>query len=128
MARNSVIDIDNLTKKVNEILTEYENELSEGMAVSSQMVGKEVVNQLKNTSPKRPKGGKYAKSWKMLFQEGRLGSSVIVYNDKHYQLTHLLENGHANVDGGRTPGIPHIQPAEQKAIEAFEKQIERLIE
>ena len=123
----SVIDIDDLTRKVNEILTEYENELSEGVAVSSQMVGKEVVKQLKSTSPKRPKGGEYAKSWKMQFQEGRLGSKVIVYNDEHYQLTHLLENGHANVDGGRTPGKPHIKPAEQKAIEAFEKEIEGLI-
>ena len=128
MARTSVIDVEQLTKKVNDILKEYADEINEGMAISAKSVGKEVVKQLKSTSPKRK--GDYAKSWRMLFQQNRLGScSVIVYNEKHYQLTHLLENGHVKANGkGRTRAFPHIKPAEEAAVEAFTKQIEELIQ
>ena len=129
MARTSVVDINHIASAVNDILQEYGAEIAEDAAVSAQEVGKEVVKQLKKTSPKRPKSGKYAKSWKMDFTQTRWGSSqVIVYNDKHYQLTHLLENGHANRDGGRTDAIPHIKPAEEFAIKAFEEKITELIE
>lgn len=124
------ININELTKTVNKILQDYGNEIAEGARVSSQQVAKETVKQLKATSPKNPHGSKrgYAKTWKFAYEQTRLGSfASIVYNDKNYHLTHLLENGHYARNGKWVDGKPHIAPAEEKAIAAFEKKIKELI-
>lgn len=81
---------------------------------------------LKSTSPKQ--SGKYARGWKVKAQDG----GYVVYNDKHYRLTHLLENGHdVIVNGkkvGRAKAYPHIKPAEQEGIKDFEQEVRKQIE
>lgn len=52
----------------------------------------------------------------------------IVYSDKHYRLTHLLERGHAKLNGGRTRAFVHWAPAEQKAINDFVTELREAIE
>lgn len=123
------INVGDLAKSVNEILSEYADDVNEGVKVSAQEVGKQTVKQLRATSPK-PKGrkAKYARSWRQKTTQDRLGNTqTIVYNDKHWRLTHLLENGHFNRDGSFTKGRPHIKPAEDMAVEAFVKEVEKNI-
>lgn len=91
-------------------------------------MAKEAASRLQNTSPK--KTGKYAKSWKVKTQRGSAGiDEVIVYNKDHYQLTHLLENGHVikNAKGeyGRTSPKKHIGPVNDWACDELPKEIER---
>ena len=50
------------------------------------------------------------------------------YNDKHYQLTHLLEKGHALVNGGRARAFPHIGPVAERAEENLIDNILQFIE
>ena len=46
--------------------------------------------------------------------------SYIVYNKKHYRLTHLLEYGHAIARGtGRTPAKPHIKAVDEMVQSDF---------
>ena len=52
-------------------------------------------------------------------------SIQVVVHSKRYQLTHLLEFGHAKRGGGRTRAFPHIAPAEQAGIEQLTRDIER---
>lgn len=90
-------------------------------------VAKETVNELGSTSPR--KSGHYAEGWAT--KEGKTATrskSAVVWNEKHYRLTHLLEHGHAKVNGGRVAARPHIGAAEQKAIKAFEDELRRGIE
>lgn len=101
---------------------------NEAVNKSVDKVAKEIVNELGSTSPR--KSGHYAEGWAV--KEGKTATrskSAVVWNEKHYRLTHLLEFGHARVNGGRdVPARPHIGAAEQKAIKAFEDELRKGIE
>lgn len=119
-----------LQKELQDILQNYEAEVNEAIEDALPVVGKETVKELKRTSPKDK--GEYKKTWKSKIESDRLGKKLIVFNSKHYALTHLLEHGHAKVGGGRTQGntkaIEHIKPAQDKAVEKVIKEIRRRLE
>lgn len=114
------IKIDGLSKAVMDGLEEYAGAVADDIKAAAKRVADDCAKELKATSP--VKTGKYAKGWKVkkAFENGVM-ARYTVYNATDYQLTHLLEKGHAKRTGGRTAAIPHIAPAEQKAIEEMEK-------
>ena len=114
-----------VTAQMKELLDEYNREAEQAVNEAAVEASDLCVNQLKNTSPKRPGSGKYARSWTV--KKERAGSGVadyIVHNKGYYQLTHLLENGHVIRNGkgtyGRTSPIHHIGPAADSAIQRFD--------
>ena len=123
-----------LADEIKKILDDYEFEVIEDMDKAAFDTAKLGVKELKDKSPrsKRAKGGAYAKSWGYTKQKMPFGyTSYVIRNKKHYQLTHLLENGHLikNQHGsyGRTKPIPHIKPVEIIVQEHFlENLIKRL--
>ena len=121
MAKTKIKGISNEFAK---ILSEYKDEIEEGMSSVKEEVAKETVKELKSTSPKKKGkgGGQYAKGWKISDVKGK----KIIHNKK-YQLTHLLEYGHAKVNGGRVDAKVHIRPAEEKAIKRYISGVEKVI-
>lgn len=111
----------NLSKEIADALKTYTTEVSEGLDKAKEEVAKATVKELKASSPK--KTGSYAKGW----ARKKRGKSQVIHNRTDYQLTHLLEKGHARIGGGRVAGTPHIEPAEQKAIDEYIKQTEKVI-
>lgn len=107
-------------------LVNYSAEVMRSLTEETLRAGKECAKNLRQTSPKRT--GKYAKSWTAT-QEGKSAYTVtvIVHNKKHYQLTHLLENGHATRNGGRTKAFPHVAKAEKAATEDYLRRAEAVI-
>lgn len=70
----------------------------------------------------------YCKGWSLKKDKtGRNRFIVKVWNKTDYQLTHLLEFGHATRNGGRTKPQPHIRPTEEKYKKEFEKELKRKI-
>lgn len=113
-----------ISDDITRIVEQYGRQAREAVEKAVRKTGRETAKDLKNTSPKRT--GAYASSWttKVTRSSGRL-IGVTVYNKEHYQLTHLLENGHVIKNGvgtyGRERAIKHIAPAEQKGIADFEE-------
>lgn len=124
---NSFTISDDITR----IVEQYGRQAREAVEKAVRKTGRETAKTLKNTSPKRT--GAYASSWttKVTRSSGRL-IGVTVYNKEHYQLTHLLENGHVIVNKkgeyGRTRPIKHIEPAEQEGIQNFEQLVRAELE
>ena len=109
------VDISQLANEINRRLAEYANGVGEEVEALAEKTAKDGVKRLKATSPKREvNGGTYAKGWRAK----KVGNTWITHN-KHYQLTHLLEKGHAKVNGGRVDAIVHIEPVEQEMINEF---------
>ena len=112
--------------ELNKIMKQYEKEVEDLSSDVFQSVAKGTVQELKNTSPK--KTGSYAKGWAVKTEQGVGKMNFIVHNRTDYQLTHLLENGHAKRGGGRVAAIPHIAPAEQKAEEQMLEEVKRKLQ
>ena len=115
------IGIDDLAAEIARELKEYTEEIDVEVQKATNKVTKELVDELKTTSPKLT--GEYAEGWtRKKFRNG-----TVVHNRTNYQLTHLLEYGHAKEGGGRVPAKVHIRPAEEKAVNKFMEHVEGVI-
>ena len=130
MGKNSTggYELDKLIKELKNFRDIEARTLAEELIAA----GKQAQKELRATAPRRKKGktaGRYAKGWTVKSVDKKNGKfEVIVYNKTDYQLTHLLENGHALVRGGRTIGRvdphPHIAQAEKNAIDKVERELQ----
>ncbi|PGX31020.1 hypothetical protein COE33_09285 [Bacillus anthracis] len=114
--------IDSLANDIARELQRYGKEVEEKLEVEKEVVANNLVSDLKEKSPKNT--GKYAKGWR----KKKEGNGFIVHNALKPQLTHLLEKGHAKVNGGRVPAKVHIAPAEERAVNEFSERVERAIQ
>lgn len=119
------IDVNLLSKEVMKILTEYKDDISDIVEEDANETGKEATTELKQTSPKGTRG-QYCKGWRL--KKDKLGKNkytVKIHNKTDYQLTHLLEFGHATRNGGHTEAQPHIRPIEEKYSKRFEEKLRK---
>lgn len=130
MSKTSQVEISDMDKFIMAALYKYGDEAAKAVSETLPLVGKETVDDLKATSPKRKGSGKYARSWAYKMTKGGLKRSekfnnkLVVYNKKYYQLVHLLEKPHLKRDGTMwTPTTTiHVKPAQEKAEQkAFER-------
>lgn len=123
----SKVSIGSLSKEVIRELKTYAKVTTGKVKEAVKNVSKTVIEDIENTAPKHT--GKYAKSWavKTLNETGsRL--VLVVHSRNKYQLTHLLEYGHAKRGGGRVEARAHIKLAEEKAVKSFEEKIREAVE
>ncbi len=107
-----------------DILNEYAMEVTDEVNEAAKQTAEIVTKALKNSSPK--KTGKYGRSWDKKAEGSTFfDKNYVIFNKKHYRLTHLLEFGHATVNGGRVEAIPHIKQAEDIGIKTFEEEIRK---
>lgn len=125
------IKVDQLSSEIARILDEFDNATANDIESAAKDTAKSTVEELRNANPSG--SGKYG-SWKD-YNRGWTskktstsafnGYTMTVYNKTKYQLTHLLEHGHAKVTGGRTKSFPHISIAEENAEKQFASELLR---
>lgn len=120
-----------LRKIVGEVLKEYGDEVEREVAEAIPDVADNVVRELYETSPKGETGD-YARGWTYSYVTSKYGTvTVKVHNATDWQLTHLLEWGHAIKRGGRTVGFAnaheHIKQRNEFAKKLLMKKVEERI-
>ena len=117
-------ELSNYTDDVSEAVYESVGEIAKG--------AKKKLRAIKSVQGSRV-WDEYPAGWTIKSVKGRNFREEKVWNEKHYRLTHLLENGHVIKNGtGRTYGntrkFEHIGPvndeAQQKLLEAVKEAIE----
>lgn len=129
------IKIDNFSSAIADEMAKYSEEVSKTVIQIIKEEAQLLTDNIKKDSPKRSKKvarrtlNRYSKGWTATTEiENNLFVEINVHNKSDYQLTHLLENGHANRDGSRTEGKEHIKPNEEITNERIEKRIKEAVE
>lgn len=118
---NSITDI-------KDILNEYSYEVQDGIEASAQKYANLAAADLKaSKGTYKIRTGKYNKGWRVKEKKGKGYIDCVVHNATNWQLTHLLERGHATRNGGRTKAFVHIAPVEEKYVNEYIKDVERII-
>lgn len=119
------ISIAALSSEVSKILNDYVDEVADGTDEAVTKVANQCLKEIKAASP--VKTGRYRKGWKKKqTSSGRGKLGYTLYNERP-GLPHLLEKGHAKVNGGRVAGIPHIAPAAEKAVRDLQQRVEEVV-
>lgn len=109
-------------------LSLYRKEITVETKRAAQASARRGASMLRRRSPR--KTGAYAKGWtsKKAF-ENSFEVRFVIYNPKHYRLTHLLERGTKDRKGGtgRMPAFPHIEPVEKEVVREYERMVEEAI-
>ena len=119
-----------LQEALKDYLENYVEDIEDGVKEETKEISKKAVEELKQISPKGHGSRKnpYFKGWSRQSGKQNKGRYTIkIHNKTNYQLTHLLEFGHATRNGKTTKAIPHIRPTEEKYNKLYEKAITTVI-
>ncbi len=117
------VKINNLSSAVKQILKDYSDDVCIIVKESVDNVSKQAQKIVKSKAPVET--GKYKRSIKVrTAYESLTEKRNVIFADKgEHRLTHLLENGHAIVGGGRTKKIPHWSYGDEYIKDELPKQV-----
>lgn len=128
------IKVDQLAKEIEKELIDFMDVTDEACVKGVRETAKTAVEALHNAHPAG--SGQYGswdkeynKGWKVMQTktDKRYHRKATIHNATNYQLTHLLEKGHAKVNGGRTRAFPHIAPVAERCEDELVRTIKKYI-
>ena len=120
------VAIDDVDKAVRQTLTMYAVEVTAAIDAAGEEMVKELVKKTKASAPEL--GGQFKKNIAAKKIQ-RPSGNLYIWHVKapFHRLTHLLVHGHANVDGGRTPGSPFLHDALDEVLPEYERKVKEAI-
>lgn len=124
------IGIDELGDAIAEELSIYNRDVIDGVKKEAKSSMSRLVKETKATAPVGHREKHYRDSIKSKKTEETDRSVEYTWYvaGSDYRLSHLLEDGHALRDGGRTEGTHFIEKATNPIIEEYLKAVEDIIE
>ena len=123
------VKVDDLSKAILEELKNYEGVTEEAAWNGVSETSKTALQELRSAHPsgsgRYGSWDKYNRGWTV--KKTKRDKTATIHNATDYQLTHLLEKGHAKVNGGRTRAFPHIAPVAEKCEDELLKNIRKYI-
>lgn len=123
------VSIDQLGNAIAQELTTYHKNVVEKLNVESEKAVKELVQKTKAAAPVGARGSFKRNISSKLLEERDRGNKYVWYvKAPDHRLTHLLANGHATKDGGRTRADPFLANAVSEVLPKYEKAVKEVIQ
>lgn len=123
------VKADGLASAISKELAEYSQDVTDSLKEEIKQAAKECRREIQEKSPVLT--GSYRKGWRdKVAYESAEDIRVVIRNRTDYQLTHLLEDGHAGRGGtakGSAPPHPHIGPAEKNAEQKLIRKVKVIV-
>jgi hypothetical protein len=120
---------DQLADAIQQELTLYGKEVTEGVNDKGREAMKKLVKLTKASAP-TGRRGRFKKSIAMKEEDAGNGSKKFTWYVKppEHRLTHLLVHGHAKKNGGRTKADPFLKNALDAVLPEYEQAVEEVIQ
>ena len=113
---------EDLQSVLKDYLENYVEVIQDDVEEATDTITKEAKNELRQVSREKFKlhgrDTPYYQGWAIRMgartRKSNYRYTKVIWNKTNYQLTHLLEFGHATRNGGQTKPRPHIRPVEEK--------------
>lgn len=126
-----------LGTQMEQVLTIYNEEINEKLRVITTESMKTLVKETKATAPIGRRKGQYKKNISADYSgtrrsarglRGQKVQAIWYVKAPDYRLTHLLVNGHATNDGGRTAANPFLQNAVDRVLPEYEQKVQEVLQ